>query len=172
MESAPERVRFFVPSACAKKASRRCAKGTFQIAHRKRLCALEGFCYVQFGTSLLHIRTTMRLAQGRYARSALKPVSGNSGAEHRDMTEAAGEDHGIRTLTHGYQPCAKGTFQIAHRKRRCALKDSSYVQFGTSLLHMLRGGGRGALGRLFGGSRIRISSGRGDRCRCRRRCWC
>ncbi len=32
-----------------------CAKGTFQIAHRKRSCALRDYCYVQFGTSLLHI---------------------------------------------------------------------------------------------------------------------
>ncbi len=32
--------------------------------------------------------------------------------------------------------CAKGTSQNAHRKRLCALKDNSYVQFGTSLLHI------------------------------------
>ena len=32
--------------------------------------------------------------------------------------------------------CAKGTFQIAHRKRWYVLKDCSYVQFGTSLLHI------------------------------------
>ena len=34
----------------------RCAKGTFQIAHRMSLSAQSLFCYVQFGTSLLHIR--------------------------------------------------------------------------------------------------------------------
>ena len=34
----------------------RCAKGTSQIAHRRSLSALTFFSYVQFGTSLLHIK--------------------------------------------------------------------------------------------------------------------
>ena len=36
--------------------------------------------------------------------------------------------------------CAKGTFQIAHRNREPVLKVLSYVQFGTSLLHIVRSG--------------------------------
>ena len=38
-----------------------CAKGTSQIAHRKRQCARGGFSYVQFGTSLLHIQERIPL---------------------------------------------------------------------------------------------------------------
>ena len=44
--------------------------------------------------------------------------------------------------------CAKGTFQIAHSRSSCALGGFSYVQFGTSLLHMHGAGGRHALSRI------------------------
>ena len=37
--------------------------------------------------------------------------------------------------------CAKGTSQIAHRKSVTVLRDSSYVRFGTSLLHIRRSRG-------------------------------
>ena len=36
-----------------------CAKGTFQIAHSRSSCALGGFSYVQFGTSLLHMPSAL-----------------------------------------------------------------------------------------------------------------
>ena len=47
---------FAAPSANVQRNDRsKCAKATSQIAHGKRPCVLKGFCYVQFGTSLLHI---------------------------------------------------------------------------------------------------------------------
>ncbi len=52
-----------------------CAKGTSQIAHRKSLPVRMNFCYVQFGTSLSHIkgRCIHWRASARSARSALGP---------------------------------------------------------------------------------------------------